>query len=242
MSSVIYFLSDVHLGTGPAEAERRKKANLVRLFDRVKADRAGLYILGDLFDFWFEYRTVIPKEHQDVIAMLKSLRDAGVRVTFLAGNHDYWAGPYFTGELGIRMVKNQLELALDGKRFWLAHGDGLESGDWGYKYLLKPVLRNQLSIWLFSLLHPDLALPFARWFSGISRNHQIREEYSDGNPLLAVAQARFALGFDHVILGHCHLPELTRTGAGTYLNLGDFFSHFTYGVYRNGALTLEKIS
>jgi UDP-2,3-diacylglucosamine hydrolase len=240
MSSVIYFLSDVHLGTGPADAERRNQENLAALFGRIKADRAGLYILGDLFDFWFEYRTVVQSAHVNVIAQLKGLRDAGVRVTFLAGNHDFWAGRYFTDELGIRVVKGDLEMALDGKRFWLAHGDGLARGDWGYTYLLKPVLRNQLSIGLYSLAHPDLAVPFARWFSSASRNH-LAAAKDGGNPLLDVARSRLEQGFDYVVLGHCHRPELTRCGGGTYLNLGDFFSRFTYGVYRDGALSLEAM-
>jgi UDP-2,3-diacylglucosamine hydrolase len=228
MSSVLYL-------------ERLKKENLAKLFGRIKADRAGLYLLGDLFDFWFEYRTVVQKEHLEVIAMLKDLHDAGIRITFLAGNHDFWAGRFFTGDLGIRVVKGPLELALDGRRFFLAHGDGLERGDRGYKYLLKPMLRNPVSIWLYSLLHPDLAIGFALWFSNVSRNHLTRDKYLDGNPLLEVARSRFRDGFDHVILGHCHRPELTRDGGGTYLNLGDFFSHFTYGVYRGGVLSLERM-
>lgn len=241
MSSVIYFLSDVHLGTGPAEAERLKKANLAALFARIKADRAGLYILGDLFDFWFEYRTVVQAAHLEVIAMLKDLRDAGIRVTFLAGNHDFWAGRYFTDELDIRVVKDRLELAMGGKRFWLHHGDGLEAGDWGYKYLLRPLLRNPLSIRLYSLVHPDLAVPFARWFSSISRAKLSAPLPAGGGALLDVAHARFKQGFDYVILGHCHRPELIRSGGGVYLNLGDFFSHFTFGVYRDGVLSLATM-
>lgn len=241
MSSVIYFLSDAHLGAGTAEQERLKRANLSLLFDRIARDQAGLYILGDLFDFWFEYRTVIQQEHVDVIAMLAGLRQAGVRITMLAGNHDYWIGRYFTDHLGIRVVKAGLDIALDGKRFFLGHGDGLERGDWGYRFLLRPLLRNPLSILLFSLLHPDIAIGFARWFSRLSRNHLARDTHRDGNPLLAVARDRFRRGFDYVILGHCHRPELTADGGRAYLNLGDFFEQFTYGLYRGGALSLERI-
>lgn len=242
MSSAIYFLSDAHLGTGPAEAERLKKANLAELFGRIKADRAGLYILGDLFDFWFEYRTVVQTAHVDIISMLKELRAAGIRVTYLAGNHDFWAGRFFTDELGIRVVKNQLELTLDGKRFFLAHGDGLETGDWAYKYLLKPVLRNPLSVWLYSLVHPDLGISFARWFSLVSRTHTDRQALRAGDPLRVAAAGFAGRGYDYVVLGHNHQPELTPIGTGVYLNLGDFFSHFTYGVYRDGVLTIESIA
>ncbi len=241
MSSSIYFLSDAHLGAGSDDSEALKKGNLQRLCDRVRADQADLYIAGDLFDFWFEYRTVVQKQHLDVIAMLKDLRAAGIEITFIAGNHDFWVGRFFERDLGIRVVKDRCELEVGGKRLFLAHGDGLERGDWGYKYLLKPVLRSPVSIWLFRLLHPDLAVSFALWFSRVSRNHLTANRYAIGNPLLDVAQQKFTQGYGLVVLGHCHKPELTASGGNTYLNLGDFFEHFTYGVCRNGVLSLEKI-
>jgi UDP-2,3-diacylglucosamine hydrolase len=242
MSSSIYFLSDAHLGAGSDEAEALKKNRLLRLFDRVRADGAHLYIAGDLFDFWFEYRTVVQKQHLDVIAMLRGLREAGIAITFIPGNHDFWVGRFFERDLGIRIIKGSCELDIGGKGLFLAHGDGLERGDWGYKYLLKPVLRNPISIWLFGLLHPDLAVSFARWFSRVSRNHLTKRKYLEGNPLLDVARGKFAQGFDWVVLGHCHKPELTASGGKTYLNLGDFFEHFTYGVCRDGGLSLETMA
>ncbi len=242
MSSVIYFLSDAHLGAGPEPDERLKRERLAELFERIKADRAGLYILGDLFDFWFEYRTVVPAGHLETISLLRGLRDSGIRVTFIAGNHDYWAGRFFVDGLGIRVVKRRLELAIDGRRFLLAHGDGEGTGDWGYRFLLRPVLRCPVSIWLFSLLHPDAAIPFARWFSRASRTGLGRPAARDGGPLRAAAAELLGRGFDGVVLGHCHAPELTAIAGGTYLNLGEFFSRFTYGVYRDGSLRLENLS
>ena len=241
MSSSIYFLSDAHLGAGPDATEALKKKNLLRLCDRVRADAADLYIAGDLFDFWFEYRTVVQTQHLDVIAMLKSLRTAGISITFLAGNHDFWVGRFFERELGIRVVKSWCELDAGGKRLFLAHGDGLERGDWGYRFLLKPLLRNPVSIWLFGLLHPDLAVPLARWISRTSRHAIAAQERKHGAPLREVAKAKLAHGYDAVVMGHCHAPELTVDGGKTYLNLGDFFEHFTYGVWRNGTLSLEKM-
>jgi len=241
MSSSIYFLSDAHLGAGTDAQEELKKNNLRRLCALVKNDHAELYIAGDLFDFWFEYRTVVQKQHLDAIAMLRDLRAAGIPITFISGNHDFWVGAFFERDLGIRVVKTWCELETGGKRLFLAHGDGLERGDWGYKYLLKPLLRNPVSIWLFRLLHPDLAVSFALWFSRISRNHLTAGKYTSGNPLLEVARQKFAQGYDLVVLGHCHRPELTVVGNKAYCNLGDFFEHFTYGVCRDGALSLEKL-
>jgi UDP-2,3-diacylglucosamine hydrolase len=239
VSSVIYFLSDAHFGTGPEELEARKRRHLSALCDRIKADRAGLYIMGDLFDFWFEYRTVVQTEHLSVISLLHDLRHAGVRITYIAGNHDHWIGRFFKDDLGIRVVKGRLELELDGKRFLLAHGDGEGRGDWGYKCLLRPLLRNPLSILLFSLLHPDVAVPFAGWISRTSRTRLNQPAVRVAAALRAAALAKLGRGIDYAVFGHCHLPELTRSGSGAYLNLGDFFSHFTYGVYRNGSLSLE---
>ncbi|HTY09239.1 MAG TPA: UDP-2,3-diacylglucosamine diphosphatase, partial [Candidatus Edwardsbacteria bacterium] len=183
MSSSIYFLSDAHLGAGPDAAEALKKQHLRSLCDRVKADRADLYIVGDLFDFWFEYRTVVQRQHLDVIAMLKDLRAAGIAVTFIAGNHDFWVGRFFERDLGIRVVRTWCELAIGGQRLFLAHGDGLERGDRGYRFLLKPLLRNPVSIWLFGLLHPDLAVPLARWISRTSRHAIAAQERKHGAPL-----------------------------------------------------------
>lgn len=239
MSSVIYFISDVHLGSaGHSESDREKLARLGLLFDRMAGPDDRLFILGDLFDFWFEYRTVIQKEHLEIIGLLKSLISRGVAVDLLAGNHDFWIGDFLSRELGITVHHQPLALEIGGKKMFLAHGDGLGKGDLGYK-ILKMVLRNPFTIWLYRLLHPDLAIPFAKWFSQISRNHLTRDMHLDPGPMIEVARKKFALGFDYVLLGHTHLPVLHQEKGNIYINLGDFIASFSYAVFRNGVLSLE---
>jgi len=240
MSSPFYFLSDVHLGAGDPGLEKLKLLRLEMLFARIKDQPGPLYILGDLFDFWFEYRTVVQAGHFEVLAELRELRRSGVEITLLAGNHDYWTGSFLEQRLGIKIVKDDLSLELDGQKVLLSHGDGLDPADRGYK-ILKAVLRHPWSIMAFSLIHPDLAVSFAKWFSRISRNNLTRNKYKEQAPLEHQAGRLFTLGFKAVVFGHTHLPALQETDGHVFLNLGDFFSNFTYAVYREGKFKLEKI-
>ena len=240
MSIPFYFLSDVHLGAGSPELERLKLARLKKLFALFKDQPGPLYILGDLFDFWFEYRTVIQSEHFEVLAEMLELHRSGVGITLLTGNHDYWMGPFLERQLGIKTVKNDLTVELDGKKVLLCHGDGLDPSDRGYR-ILKAVLRNPLSIWLFRLIHPDLAISFAHWFSKYSRNHLTKNKCVDQAPLERQAARFFALGYQAVMFGHTHQPALKDIEGQVFLNLGDFFKNFTYAVYQDGKFRLEKI-
>ncbi len=238
---MIYFISDVHLGSaGHSGSDREKLAKLSLLFGRMAGPGDRLFILGDLFDFWFEYRSVIQKEHLEIIRLLKDLRSRGVTVDLLVGNHDFWIGDFLSRELGITVHRQPLALEAGGKKMFLAHGDGLGKGDLGYK-MLKVVLRNPFTIWLYRLLHPDLAIPFAKWFSQVSRNHLTRDMHLDPGPMLEVAREKFAQGFDCVLLGHTHLPTVHEENGKIYINLGDFIASFSYAVFRDGVLTLEYI-
>ncbi|MDO9390326.1 MAG: UDP-2,3-diacylglucosamine diphosphatase [bacterium] len=240
MSIPFYFLSDVHLGAGSPELERLKLARLKKLFAVIRDQPGPLYILGDLFDFWFEYRAVIQSEHFEVLAEMLKLRQSGVEITLLAGNHDYWTGPFLEKQLGFKIVKDDLTIDLDGQKVLLCHGDGLDQTDRGYR-ALKAVLRNPLSIRAFSLIHPDLAVSFAHWFSRFSRNHLTKHKNVDQAPLERQAARFFALGYRAVVFGHTHQPTLKDMEGHVFLNLGDFFKNFTYAIYRNGKFKLEKI-
>ncbi|MBI4726554.1 UDP-2,3-diacylglucosamine diphosphatase [candidate division TA06 bacterium] len=240
MSRSFYFLSDVHLGAGDPGLERLKVSRLKKLFAIIKDQPGPLYILGDLFDFWFEYRTVVQSEHFEVLAEMLELRRAGVEITLLAGNHDYWTGSFLEQRLGMNIVKDDLTVELDGKKVLLCHGDGLDPSDRDYR-ILKAALRNPLNIRLFSLIHPDLAVSFAHWFSKVSRTHLTRDKYADQAPLERQAGRLFALGYQAVVFGHTHQPALKEKDGRVFLNLGDFFGNFTYAVYREGKFRLEKI-
>lgn len=156
-----YFFSDVHLGLGTKDDDRKKEQRVIRFLDMVKNDARELYILGDLFDYWFEYKYVVPKGYFRLFAKLAELRYRGIQISYLAGNHDFWLKNYLTEELGITISPDPIERTIGGKRFYLHHGDGLLKNDTGYR-ILKRFLRNKLNIFLFSLIHPDLTSRIAR--------------------------------------------------------------------------------
>lgn len=240
MSRTLYLVSDAHLGAGSPEQEALKLGRLSTLFRRVAEEKAALAILGDLFDFWFEYRTVIQSEHLGIIRLLEELKGKGCPIYMVAGNHDFWLGDFISRRLGIQVEMDSLSLEQEGCRIYLAHGDGLGPGDTGYK-LLKAVLRFPPNIWLYRLIHPDLGIPLAKWFSRISRNHITKDRYLERDPLWQVAKEKFRQGYQAVAMGHVHIPSLRQEGENTYCNLGDFITHFTYGKLQDGRLTLEQM-
>jgi UDP-2,3-diacylglucosamine hydrolase len=225
-----YFLSDAHLGIGTSEVEKRKERELIRFLDAVQSDGTHLFILGDLFDFWFEYRTVVPKGYHRLLAKLSELVEKGIEIDYVAGNHDFWLGDFFGKEIGMRVHTEPFSTALGTAKFLLHHGDGLANNDLGYK-ILKKILRNRLNVRLYSWLHPDLGVPLARLSSRKSRNHTSQKHYGEVDGMRKFASQKIAEGFQYVIMGHNHKPVSEKIQGGTYVNLGDWISHFTYGIY-----------
>lgn len=241
MSSAIYFISDVHLGAAGSPVDDRKKLErLKELFGRISGPDDRLFILGDLFDFWFEYRTVVQKEHLVIIEMLRDLRNRKIAVDLLAGNHDFWIGDFLNRELGVVIHRKDFILETGGKRFMLSHGDGEGTGDLGYK-IIKPVLRSPFTIWLYRLLHPDIGVPLAKWFSKISRNHLTKGMHLDPAPMIEAARKKFNAGYDYVLMGHTHYPMTHEENGRIYTNLGDFIENYSYAVFQNGRLSLEYL-
>lgn len=233
----VYFIADAHLGTDPREQEAARETRLHGFLTSLIGRASALYIVGDLFDFWFEYRSAIPRRHFGTLAVLQRLRDAGVTVTYMNGNHDFWLGPFLREELGLETHDGPLPLELQGHRIWLHHGDGLGSGDQGYK-MLKRVLRHPLSIALYRLIHPDLGIPFAHLVSRWSRRSR-GDRPLDGDRLWTrIAEPRFAEGFDTVMVGHFHHAWERRDGARSFFMLGDWIESFTYVVLEDGRLIL----
>lgn len=158
----IYFFSDAHLGLGERPEEHRKEQYLVRFVEFIKRDAERVFIVGDLFDYWFEYKTVVPKGYFRLFTKLSELTEQGIRVSFIAGNHDFWIKDYFRVEMGVEVHVEPLELEIRKKRFLIHHGDGILHDDTGYR-ILKKILRNKMTIFLFSLIHPDITDAIARW-------------------------------------------------------------------------------
>lgn len=222
-------LSDAHLGAAPADHERAFLSFLEGAADRT----ADLVINGDLFDFWFEYSSVILRRHFDVLVRLRSLVDAGVRVRLVAGNHDFWGGSFLREEMGIELLDGPVLTDLGGRRALLAHGDGLGAGDWGYK-ALKRVIRSRPARFCFRWLHPDLSAFLVREVSRTESRHggtpdaAMRER---ARVLREWAESRLASEprVEVVALAHCHVPELREAAPGRiYVNSGDWVQHCTW--------------
>ena len=233
----VYFFSDVHLGIDTPEVERTKESKLLSLLDEIRDRGTHLYIVGDLFDFWFEYKYVIPRGFSRTLAALGSIVEAGVKVTYLVGNHDFAIGTFFSNDLEITVEKGDLTVEHDGKTFYLFHGDGLAQNDSGYR-LLRRVIRHPLARKGFSLLHPSVGFRFARLFSHGSRDYTSRKFYGETDGMRIDAERRIRDGIDFVIMGHRHLPILERIDRGWYVNLGDWLSHDSYAVYENDGIQL----
>jgi len=237
----VYFFSDAHLGSDDVASEKIKIEKLFSFFDLVRRDGHKLYILGDLFDFWFEYKTAIPKEHLKVVFKLAALVESGVTVHYITGNHDFWLGDFLSREVGISIHRDAMETTEDGLRLYLIHGDGLSPADWKYRAFVRFPLRNRLAIWLYRLIPPDIGIPLARAVSSSSRNHTSGREQHFLKDYATFAERKLADGYDAVLIAHTHEPALTKLGRGLYLNTGDFYHHFSYGKLLDGNLSLEYL-
>jgi len=237
----VVFLSDAHLGAQAHEREAAREARLHGFLAALPGRASTLYIVGDLFDFWFEYRTAIPRRHFRTLAALERLRDAGVGIVYLNGNHDFWLGTFLTETLGIRTVSGAVEVAEQGRRLWVHHGDGLVGGDLGYR-MLRAVLRHPASIRAYQWLHPDLGIPLAHAVSDWSRRSRAQPLLEPERLWNEIAKPRFAEGYDAVIIGHFHHAYERREAGREFFLLGDWIERFSYLELREGKLALQTWS
>ncbi|MGC8797534.1 MAG: UDP-2,3-diacylglucosamine diphosphatase [candidate division WOR-3 bacterium] len=227
-----FFISDAHLGSRQAAAECR----LADFLKSLQGRAAGLYILGDLFEFWFEYRRVIPKAGLKIIGLLSALRSSGTAVVLLKGNHDVWFRGVLEQELGLGGFYDELSVELEGRRVFMTHGDGLDKSL--VPRVFRGLMRNRINGALFSLVHPDIGVGAARWIARKSREQGAKPALVKA--MRQFAQSKLAAGYDVVIMGHSHIPERVEFEKGVYLNLGDWVQNFTYGVIAEGAVRLER--
>lgn len=239
----IYFASDFHLGAGKYASSHLREACIVRWLDSIKADASEIFLLGDVFDFWFEYKTVVPKGHIRFLGKLAELADAGVKLYLFKGNHDMWMFDYFVQELDATIISNELEIERNGKKFFLHHGDGLGPGDALYK-LLKKVFRSGLCQWLFARLHPNFGVGIANYWSKRSRiagvnNAKRRNEEKEWLVIYSreLISTRF---YDYLIFGHRHFPlDISLDHKSHYINLGEWVNYNSYAVFDGDVLKLQ---
>lgn len=233
-----FFISDLHIGAGNRLDEKNKLARLFSFFDHINQPGNNLFIVGDLFDFWFEYRHVIPNSYFDVFYHIHQLIQNQVSVHFLPGNHDSWIKDFFAEHVGMRVHPEMSSVEIQSKKILLFHGDGISKKDIGYR-ILKKIFRNPVNIFLYRLIHPDLGIPLAKLMSQGSRKHTAGKVLHDEEDYWNFAMEKFQLGFDYVIVGHSHNPLLRKSGANALLNLGDWIIHFSYGELDQGELILR---
>ncbi|MEO6328434.1 MAG: UDP-2,3-diacylglucosamine diphosphatase [Ginsengibacter sp.] len=236
LNKKIYFLSDFHLGAPDYAASRIREKRIVKFLDEIQDDASEIFILGDLFDFWYEYKKVVPKGFVRILGKLANLTDNGIIIHFFVGNHDMWMNDYFEKELGIKVYHNAGEFELHGQHFFIGHGDGLGPGDHRYKFI-KKVFRNTLSKKLFGFLHPHSGIGLANYFSRKSRKSAglVDEKFLGEDKEWLIIFSKTILQkrhIDYFIFGHRHLPlDYKLTGKSRYINLGDWIKYFSYAVF-----------
>ena len=227
MQKKVYFISDAHLR--PYEDNSATESRLLAVFDEVKVNASHLYIVGDLFDFWFEYRFAIPAAYLKVLAALLDLTRSGVKVFYIPGNHDFWMKDYIQREAGVILTGDLYEVSHYGRKILITHGDGLRRDDVGYRFL-KKLFRNRACIWLYSQLPVNLAYRLAVRSSKASRYYTTNRKKIDPTDYVAFARDKVAEGYDAVVMGHVHLPQIEDLGGGLYVNCGEFFENYNYVV------------
>ncbi|HMM10621.1 MAG TPA: UDP-2,3-diacylglucosamine diphosphatase [Bacteroidales bacterium] len=236
----IFFVSDFHFGVPDHASSLHRERHLVRWFNSTRHEAAAYYLMGDVFDFWFEYKTVVPKGFVRLLGTIASITDEGIPVHIFRGNHDIWAFDYLTNEVGVVLHRRPQIVNFSGKTFFLAHGDGLGPGDMGYKFL-KRVFENRINQWLFRWLHPDLGTRLGLHFSKRSRIANIAREKKDEEAMVVEKEMLYAYclkkstlqpEIDYFVFGHRHTPiKYPLPGKAVMVILGDWVSHFTYAVF-----------
>ena len=245
----IYFISDFHFGIPDKENSLKREKLLVNWLDEIKNDASEIYLMGDVFDFWFEYKTVVPKGYLRFFGKIAEICDAGISVHLFRGNHDIWAFNYFQEELNIQLHRKPVIKIFNGKKFYLAHGDGLGPGDKGYKFL-KKIFEFKINQWLFKWLHPDIGARMGLYFSKRSRIANLIKEGKKENNIKDEDEILFIYSkkvlkddpsIDYFVFGHKHVPRNVQLSKSSRLIiLGDWITNFTYAVFDGEKIELKE--
>ncbi len=236
-TNTAYFIADAHLGIQLNGYDNREK-DLISFLHEIRDSASYLFIVGDLFDFWIEYKHAIRPEYFSILHEFKLLRDSGISIYYLAGNHDFALGPFLEHEIGMKTFSNHLDISVQGKNIHLVHGDGIIKSDVGYRFW-RTMLRNPLNQKIYKLLHPNIGVPIASTLSKWSRSfalkkcsEEIRRKY------MKEAIKYLDKGSDIIIMGHTHYPELYNINTKFYCNVGEWIRKYSYAKLENGVLSL----
>lgn len=241
----IYFASDQHFGAPTAVKSKVREQKFVNWLDTIKNDAEHIFLLGDLFDFWFEYKKAVPKGFVRVLGKLAELSDSGIKIHFFVGNHDLWMNNYFETELNIPTYFKPTEFIFNNRTFLIGHGDGLGPGDKGYKRM-KKVFTNSFSKWLYRWLHPDIGIKLAQYLSVknklISGEEDVKFLGEENEWLVQYCKQKLQKKhIDYFLFGHRHLPmEINLAPNSKYINTGDWITHFTYAVFNGNEIMLKS--
>jgi len=246
--SKIYFASDFHLGVPDHDSSLDREKKLVRWLDIIKLDASEIFLMGDIFDFWFEYTTVIPKGYVRLLGKIAEITDSGIPIHVFRGNHDVWAFDYLNKELGVQLHREPVIRNFGGKQFYLAHGDGLGPGDTGYKFL-KKVFELKVNQFIFKWLHPDIGTRLGLYFSHGSRIANITREHKNDFQFIIEKEMLYAYcmqtleiqwDIDYFIFGHRHVPLVhPLTDKANMVILGDWVTNFSFAVFDGEKLELQ---
>ncbi len=239
----LYFASDFHLGLGEYSKSREREDRIIRWLNFIKDDAAEIFLIGDVFDFWFEYATVIPKGYTRFLGKLAELADSGIKIYLFKGNHDMWMFDYFKREINAAIISDELEMERNGKKFYLHHGDGLGPGDNSYK-ILKRFFRSRFCQWLFARVHPNLGVGIANYWSQKSRKINAKKEnHKPGEQEWLVKYCRglsTKQHYDYLLFGHRHLPlDVKLSENSRYINLGEWLFYNSYAVFDGETVELK---
>ena len=237
----IYFASDFHLGSPNYEESLKREKKIISWLNEIEKDAKKIYLLGDIFDFWFEYEKVVPKGFVRLLAKLADLVDKGIQIHFLVGNHDMWMRDYLEKEIGLKVHFKEFIIEEDNQLIFIGHGDGLGKGDYKYK-ILKSLFTSNLCKWLFSRLHPNFGIGLGQAWSNKSRKEQESIKNEEKEILVEYCKEQQKNNpVDYYIFGHRHIPmEVKIDERANYINLGDWIHHYSYAVLSNKKLKLRK--
>jgi UDP-2,3-diacylglucosamine hydrolase len=226
------FISDIHLGLQSKELEMKKERLLVKFLNHAQDIGKELFIVGDLYDYWFEYKKVYQKGFFRTLTALQDLTEKGIKIHYLIGNHDFMHRNFFKDEIGATMYEDPIEIVLNDKKFFIGHGDGMVKNDLGYN-ILKKVLRNKGLQKLYSWVHPDLGISIASNTSKSSRDYTSKKDYGEEDGLYEAAKVKIDEGYDYVLFGHLHRRCYLKYKNGVYINLGSWLDAPCYGIFKD---------